>query len=506
MRSMKTTTILLCGLVLFGSGCYTYQWTTPHGTQQVEAPATPVASLFSQHQGRITLEMVDPRITYTFDPGELDAHRQADRAGLHFDRAQLVLHEQMPTGQVIVDFTFTDDQGNTVTVPQVDLMRLIPRIDVNGNAQYAEYLLEEYERMGVSFRLEHGEFRITPSAQASAEAREALGRAYRLGIFNNCLDPGKWEVVLTAEDYSDFGQRLNGDRYINQDRILAHSWFYMHADLYQTLLVQKNPNLEIDPRLALDYMALAEKAKTSDIDFSAFRTLKGQPHDVRVLELGHQSRRPITEPIAEQYYKFGLNLFLNRDQYQTYADISKTPVQLAQFMDRGYYNPEHPKVYNYWFLEKMNDVRIQSIDQPDSDCYVEIEVDGQDLPFKLTFGNLDLALLDEQSFASLRFGVNPYPIGRRHSPVMNTIAYDSDLLPARLKPYMFFTDKQTGKFVNNIDLGVEMVYVGWEDFDNNVLELYFLSYERITPVWTARVQLPDAMVDRIRVRRNMYTY
>jgi len=279
----------------------------------------------------------------------------------------------------------------------------------------------------------------------------------------------------------------------------------MHPDLYQLMLAMKNPGFEFDPRIALDYMALAEKAKTSQIDFNEFRTL-GKTHRAKIVELGYKSNRPLVEPIGEQYYKFGLNLFMNRDNYATYADLIKAPVYLAQFMDRGYYNPEQPKVYNYWFTDRLNEIRVSSIDQPDSDCYVEIEIDGAEVPYKLTFGNLDLALLNEQSYASLRFGVNPYPISRRHSPVMNTIEYDSDTIPDRLKPYMFFTNKETGLFENNIDLGVEMVYIGWDDFDNNILEIYLVSYERITPVWVAKVKLTNEMTDRIRVRRNLYTY
>jgi hypothetical protein len=89
---------------------------------------------------------------------------------------------------------------------------------------------------------------------------------------------------------------------------------------------------------------------------------------------------------------------------------------------------------------------------------------------------------------------------------LNTLVYDSDTIPHHLKPYMFFTNKESGLFENNIDLGVEMVYIGWDDFDNNILEIYLVSYERITPLWVGRVKLSNELVDRVRVRRNLYTY
>ena len=507
IRCMRFVPLLaVVSLLLVASGCYTYSWTAPEeGRSLRNAPAEVLSHFDDLPANTIHLEMVDPRLTYDYDPGERDAFREADGEGLHFGEAAMTLQRQMKRGQVVVDFAFTDELGNIIRIPGGDLMRLLPRIDSNGNTQYAEYLLEEYERTGVSFRLEHGEFFVEAASGNPADVTEALSRVYRVGIFNNCLDPGKWEFIVTAEDYGDFGSRLRGETYINQNRILAHSWFYMHPELYQSMLALKNPHLTFDPRIALDYMALAEQAKVSDINFDDFRTL-GREHRLKVVELAHESGREISEPISEQYYKFGLDLFINRDEFRTYADLSKTPVRLAQFMDRGFYNPDAPKVFNFWFAEHLDDVRIRSIDQPDSDCYVEIEIDGEHVPFKLTFGNLDLALLNEQSFASLRFGVNPPPLNRRHSPVMNTLRYDTDAMPDRIKPYMFFTNKETGKFENNIDLGVEMVYVGWEDLDNNVLEIHLLSYERITPVWMGRVKLPDYMVDRVRVRRNLYAY
>ncbi len=502
-RALLSAGGVLPALLLL-AGCYSYQWTAREGAE-TPAPA-PVARIFAAAPGGVlAMDLEDPGKTYAYDPGEKDVKWAADEQALRFRRVEMRLHDRMPPGQVLVDLAFVDGAGTRVEAETVDLMRLIPRIDLPGEMQYPELLLEEYERFGVTFRREHDEFRMSLPDAADAETRDAAGRVYRLGVFNNCLDPTKWEMTLTAEDYGDFDKRLQSDLYLNQNRTLSHSWFYLDKDLYEALIHLKNPNLEIDPAIALDYMALADTVESAVIDYDRIRTLKG-PVDTWVLEVGHQSRRPLKPLISEQYYKWSLGLFVNRDRYQTYADLSGEPVRVAQFADRGFYQPDHPKVFNYWWVDKMDQVTFYRIDQPDSDCYVEIVLDGKDLPFKLTLGNLDLALLDEQQFVTLGFGYNSYPKARRHNPVQPTIKYDPELMPDRIKPYMFLTDRETGHFVNNINYGVEMAYIGWESIDKNVLEIYLLSYERITPIWMARVQVSDTMADMIRVRRSLYDY
>lgn len=488
------------------SGCYSYQWTASKAERGLAEPPAAVAKIFEAAPGgTLVMELEDPGWDYPFDPGEKDVEYAADEHQMRFRRVEMRLHDRMPPGQVLVDISFIDDAGTKVEARTVDLMRLVPRIDLPGEMQKPELLLEEYGRFGVTFRREHDEFKIDLAEDASPEMREAAGRVYRLGVFNNCLDPTKWEMTLTTEDYSDFDARLESDLYLNQNRTLSHSWFYLDQDLYMTLMRLKNPDLEIDPALALDYMKLAEKVEDAVIDFDRIRKVRGKL-DTHVIEIGHQTGRKIEPIVSEQYYKWDIGLFVNRDRFETYADLTKEPVKVAQFADRGFYQPDHPKVFDYWWTRKMDRVSFYRIDQPDSDCYVEIVLDGEELPFKLTLGNLDMAMLNEQQFLTFGFGFNSYPKARRYNPVQSTIAYDPELRPDRIKPYLFLTDKETGHFVNNINYGVEKVYIGWESIEKNVLEIYLLSYERITPIWMARVQISDAMADMIRVRRNMYNY
>ena len=495
---------------LFGmsllTGCYSYRWTDPKFSRKPSPPPPSVSKIFSTApNGRLAMEMVAPGKNYKFDPGEKDDYHASDDHELRFRRVYMFLHPQTPPGQVLADIVFEDEAGTQVATEPVDLLRLIPKIDTSGEMQYVELLLEEFHRFGLGFRKEHDEFNIRLGHQASNALRDATERTHRLGLTNNCLDPRKWEMKLVSEDYSDFKERLASPYYLNQNKTLAHSWFYLDKDLYAALMRLKNPNLTIDTELAANYDTLAEKTEQTTVDFEQFRNIK-KCHQTRILEIGHKSSRRMIPLTSEQYYKWDQGIFMNRDEFSTYADLLKKPIKLAQFTGRGFYSPDRPKTFDYDWLSRIDKVTMNQIDQPDTDCFAEIVLTGDDSPYMLTLGNLDLAFLDEQRYFEVFFGINPYPLSRRNSPAQNTIHYESDLMPDRIKPYFLMTERDTDRWVNNIDKGVELAYIGWESIEKKNMEIYLLSYERITPVWMAKVELNDEMVDRIRVRRRLYMY
>ena len=503
--SLAIALVFLVTLSLF-TGCYSYQWSNPKFSEGFIPPPPSISKIFSAApNGQISMDMESPGKSYKFDPGEKDTYHAIDDRELRFRRVHVSLHPVTPPGQVLADIVFEDDAGTRVVTQPVDLLRLIPEIDSSGDMQYLELLLEEFHRFGLGFRKEHNEFEIKLGNNASDTLRETTERTYRLGLTNNCLDPRKWEMKLVSEDYSDFKQRLSSQSYLNQDKTSAHSWFYLDGDLYTALMHLKNPDLTIDPELAADYDELAKKTKQIVVDFDQFRNLK-KCHDTQVLEIGHQSTRAIIPLTSEQYYKWDQGIFMNRDHFDTYTSILNKPVKLAQFTGRGFYSPASPKTFDYEWLGRIDKITMNQIDQPDTDCFAELELAGDDSPYKLTLGNLDLALLDEQRYYQVFFGVNAYPLSRRNSPPQNTIHYDADSMPNRIKPYFLMTERDSGRWVNNIEKGVELAYIGWESIEKKNMEVYLLSYERITPVWMAKVEMNDEMVDRIRVRRRLYAY
>jgi len=71
---------------------------------------------------------------------------------------------------------------------------------------------------------------------------------------------------------------------------------------------------------------------------------------------------------------------------------------------------------------------------------------------------------------------------------------------------VLLTHKKNDKWVNNQYKGVEKIYLSYESIEQDVLEIYVLSYERITPVWMAKVKLPKSLREKVRIRKQLYQY
>ena len=263
------------------TGCYSCRWSDPKFSQNSTSPPPSISKIFSASpDGRLSMEMDSPGKSYKFDPGEKDSYHAEDNHELRFRRVFISLHSVTPPGQIQADLVFEDDAGTKVVTQPVDLLRLIPKIDTSGDMQYSELLLEEFHRFGLGFRKEHNEFEVKLSNDASGTLQEAVKRSHRLGLTNNCLDPRKWEMKLVSEDYSDFKERLASPYYLNQNKTLAHSWFYLDGDLYTALMHLNNPNLTVNPELAANYDDLAKKTEQVVVGFNQkFRF--GLPHSLR---------------------------------------------------------------------------------------------------------------------------------------------------------------------------------------------------------------------------------
>jgi hypothetical protein len=482
-------------LMIVINACYSLRWAGTPSSDQEPAPAA-VAEVFAAHGGALKLAAATPGDSYAYDPGEI----ASGRSRLPLRHVEMRLHERAPKDRVLVDLVWTDDLGNRVTAPAVDLLRIVPKIDGDGEQQLIELMLEEFTRYAITFRREHGEFGLET---ANADVAHAARDAYRLVFANNCLDPTKWELVLTSADFADFGERLAGPVNLNQDRILAHSWFFLDPKLYTALLRVKNPHLTVDPALAFDYGGLSEKAEQVKLDFDLLRAI-GREAKAEVVSVAQKTGEPLKPLDAEQHYKWSGGLFLNKNEFPTYADVVRAPVRLAEFKDEGFYRPDSPKIFDLSYLEHLDRIRLHRIENSRGGSFVEITLSGEYSPYEIKVGNVDLALVDEQALSMFGFGINMYPLVRRHSPRQATIQWDQDLIPQDIRPYLFMIDKASGRFVNNEFKGLDRLYLGWNSIERDTLEIYLISYERITPVWKATVRIDDELVDRARMRRALF--
>lgn len=496
--------VLALSLAISLTSCFALRTGDGTATRPMGPPPAVIAEVFAGHQdGVLRLGAKDPGTDYGYDPSEKDTQFAGDDLAMRFRKVEMRLRDAMPLGTVLVDLVFIDGEGSRIEVAPVDLLRLTPALDCRDEMQYPEMLLEEYSRFGVMFRREHDEFTMNIASEASNATRSAADRAYRLGIWNNCLDATKWEMILFSEDYGDFDKRLAGQMYVNQKRTLAHNWFYMQRELYDAMMALKNPGLEVDAWM--DYESLSERAQEVVIDLDGLRKVKWE-EPIEIIEIGHQSGRKL-EPInPEQYYKWQVGLILNKEKFTSYSDVLDQPVSIAQFGDCGFYQPEVPNDFDFGWMRELDDLELDILEVPGSDCYAQIILRGEDSPYTIVLGNVDLAQLDEQRYLGLAFGINPYPKSRRHNPEQDTIRFEADRIPDHIKPYLLMMDAETGTWINNQKVGIEKVFLGWTSIERNEIEIYVVTYERILSVWMARVRLPDGLVDRIRVRRRLYDY
>ena len=484
-------------LLLALSSCHMPGWNKLN-QGPLAAPPPSIQAIFDGYPGGVfTTDALSPGYDYIYDVAEKDPAYGRTNGQLLFQKVEMRLLPRMPEGTVLVDFTFRDPAGNAIAIPSVDLLRLTPKMDGVGEMIYPEIILEELNRFGLSFRKEHGEFSVYSS-------ESALDEAYRVSLTNNCLDPGKWELAVTTEDYTDFQERVQSPRNINQNRLLSHSWFMVDLELYQALLDLKNPGNSFPATVNFD--SISNLAEQVVIQWDQLRRPIRRTADIQILEIGHQSRRRLEPVDVEEHFKWQFGLWLNRHEGMDYASILETEVQCAKFMEEGFYREETPRVFDFSFLKYMDSVSVSVVDVAGSDCYVEIKLTGKWSWFEVTIGNVDLGLLSEQKRHGMLFGMNTYPKSRRYNPSQATLAYDADHLPREIRPYVLLTEQKSGKWVNNQYKGIEKIYLSYESLEKDVLEIYVLSYERILPVWMARVKLPKDIRESVRVRNALYNY
>ncbi|MCH2223301.1 MAG: hypothetical protein MK066_00935 [Crocinitomicaceae bacterium] len=498
---MKSITAIIVALLL--SACHTVKWNDINRTKgQKEAPES-ILSFFDKYENNVvTLDASSPGFNYKYDIGEKDS-LYGHSSNLRFENIEIRLHDKMPVGKILTDITFYDPNNNKVEIDGVDLLRLVPKFDAKGDMIYPEIIEEEFNRFGYSFRKEHNEFTFSVDSTQKHVLQDVQQRAYRCQLVNNCLAATKWEFVLTTEDYSDFNERLKDSINLNQNRILSHSWFFLDKDLYRRLVKLKNPELSVD--FMMEYDSISNLAENTVIDFSQLREPIRYRAKTELLEIGAKSGR-IIEPLDnEQFYKKEFQLLLEGTD-QTYTSILESPVKTTQFKDRGFYTEKTPKEFDLNWMQYLDSVHLNVIDVKGTEAYAEIVLTGQWTPYKINIGNIDLSLLNEQKLSGLLFGINTYPKNRRYNPTQSTLAFDADLLPNDIKPYVLLTNKDDDKWVNNQYKGIEKIYLTYESLERDVMIIYVLSYERITPVWMARIKLSKPMREKLRIRKGLYNY
>lgn len=503
MNKIQTIVLMIfCCLSLFQ--CYSPKWNSLRPIDTQSDVSKEVLEIFNNYPSNVmTLEALSPAYDYKYDIGGKDTLYGIDSLTMRFEKVEIELADQKVEGKIMANFSFVDGNNNRINIGNVDLLRLVPILEGPNELVYAELLLKEYNRFGYLFRREHDEFEVLINKEEPDASKRADERIYRCKITNNCLAPGKWEFELTSENYSKFKEQVKGENNRNQNKVMAHSWFHLNDELYEVLIKLKNPGKSFD--MYLPYDSISSLAEMEVVNYDKLRNPLKSRIETTLLEVGHQTSRDVKPVDVEQGYKKDYGLFLN-DTIHTYTTILESSVKLTQFRDEGFYKETSPYKFDFSWMKHMDSVSVETIDVQGTDAYVQITLTGKWSPYTVTIGNIDMAQIDEQKLLGSLFGINTYPKTRRYNPLQSTIAFDADQLPDDRKPYLLLTDSKTGKWVNNQYKGIEKVYLTYETIDREILTIYVLSYERIIPVWMARVQLPSDYQEKVRVRKSWYNY
>lgn len=485
------------------SSCVVYQnkWVKSHEYKS-KSDFTPELKSALSEGSRVSIAVKSPGFAYDYDIGEKDTYYDHASGNFMIDSIHFDFKSLLSSKKLLADVTAVDKIGNRFVVRDFDVLKLVHHYDTQGDLLYAETIEEEFNRFGMSFRREHGEFEV--HASTSDEFAKVLDRVIRFSITNNCLEPTRWEVAVVTEDFSDFKSRARGKVNFNQKRTLSHGWFYMDADMYSAMLKIKNPDKPHD-YAAIHYDTASAIGENTHVDFSKFRFPIARTYRPWMLEVGHKSKR-ILEPVdMEEHYKWEFGIFLNKNQFSNYSNILDQPVKLARFGGQGFYNDATPNIYDYSYLKHVDKVELKQLSSTETNSYFEIAITGEHAPYEITLGNVDLALLSDLKMRGFLFGFNTYPKGRRYNHSQNTTSFDPETFPdKRMRPYLVMTDRNTGKYMNNQKKGMEKLYIGYEDANKTRLIIYLLSYERITPIWMARVRVPAPVHKSISAKKNLY--
>jgi hypothetical protein len=440
-------------------------------------------------QGRLDLALETPGRSYAKDPAEKDVVGILDSNGLKFDRLSIALSPVKQKGKALVEMTYRDPEGNQLVVHGVDLLDLVPVVGQRGGLQYAEYLLKEFERFGIVFYRKEHVVSWTPGPRINPATAIAMERMYQAAVFNNCLDAGKWELVVNSRYYEKFDTTQAKVKQAQRFRILAHSWFALDPGLYRVLVKAKNPGLQIDPYTSYD--SLTKSAEAVVIPFDRLGRVKRQLA-TRVLELGYRSKRELFELDEEEMYKDWYDLVLNRDRFHTYADVLETPVILAKFADQGFYRPDKPQSFDFGWMKNLDQIEMGLVEAAGPERFAQIRIWGENSPYQIVLGNFDLGRLNPSKPAALQFGINPFPKQRLQRKTPFGTGYNLGPKGKEIQPYLLIADRKTGKWVNNQKLGLEQAFIGWQSIEKTALMIHLVTYERMIPVWMARLGIEES--------------
>lgn len=312
-----------------------------------------------------------------------------------------------------------------------------------------------------------------------------LVRPIRVGVINNCLKPGLWE--LNASDRS-------GEIY--------HSWFNMPPELYHELLASANGvNTEFASR------ATAWSTKPVNLELSRLRTVEDSLGTVSVTPCADGAAGYSSQDSRRKLAK-GYVLVDKEGQKQkptTLSELTKSTCYLSDFVAPGKYSFTNRREFDLSFLARIKDATVHRV-KPFTDYnwlsqneprvrparqsgYIELVINLDDV--SIIIGNLPLHLLvPQEDFAINGFGVGVLSSGG--------IAERREFLinegPAPSFAYLCREEDGVMTGLNSHDFGIEQIFIRTHLLDRSPWwEVTITSFERMVDLIKYRIEIPEAL-------------
>ena len=393
------------------------------------------------------------------------------------------------------------DPQHSMSLENYPIDQLVPRLNYEGQGDAFDamnLMLAEYSRNSISAPVgekgdEMAHFQTTlreePPWFLEADYKFAPNpnvRPVRLGLINNCLRPGLWEISA-------------GDR----SGELYHAWFDMPEQLYYDLVAGVN---QLHPVFVKE--ALTWKDDEVPIDLERLRgisqfvgeTMVGLHREELARGFSSQdSRRKIAKGFAQVSDEEGWRLPENVD------DLTNGPCQLTEFIEPGKYALGKYRQFDLGFLRTMNLAQFSRVtpktsyqwqtEEPNTSMdYIEIILTSQD--HALIIGNLPLQLLvPQEDFVLNGFGVGVF----NSSGLAERRKYLLEDGPSPSYAYLAIPGSEGYKAINSHEYGLEQIFIRAHISDEKPwLEITLTSYERIVDMIKYRVAIPDELMTEMR--------
>ncbi len=426
------------------------------------------------------LELDFQSFDYNLDPNLKDY-----RFGMEWQisKVTIAFHHALNAQNIFFSLILHGPDEKKIEIDTFNIMNLVPKIDMAGHSglENAEMLLEEFERFGVQWKSHLKEFRVT-----GGEA----GEINRVVFQNNCLEPGKWELILMSKYYQNAMESNTRKNSPERFRKLAHGWTLLPVDFYQTLIRIKNPSLGILSKSGYADLSSEGAKKTLPAEFFPNPKLEIK---TKMVELGLESTRDLETLNEEQFQKRFIHLVDNREDYHTYADIIREPVRFAAFEHEGLYTTQK-KNFDFSWMKAMNSIKLYRTSGQDLVRWVDLDIGGAVSPYQIILKNIDLGNLAEGGIYQISFGIDPPPTLTHQYYSRNPNGYKLGIEGKTELVSLLCSNQKSGLWKNNQDLGLEKLMLQWESPEKKILWVYLISFERMIPVWMGRVKIEDPNV------------